>query len=479
MVGMSREYIVEKFISSCERLYSEDYLPYRYSARDVVPHDFRDYFSDEILSDSGKDWVANIVCLTSTPRALKHVLRLCLSSWKSLHGEISLKHLVIAHTLQVCAPEAFQFVFEHIGDLRSIGRKGYENAPEKKRDKLKDKFLGFISDSDWSVSAAEFLVSELFPGWGNPGSGKNGDIQGFQSSSPVDYWERFLFCGLKEGGVTDQSVFKIHSNLLDYIDRRNESESSLDLMVRDKDVSDRYEAIVAGGLDDSVSLSIFEEVIRYVIDCKLSLFSAHDIACFIPLWRAQIYGDKNLDDHVYDDRIFKLVSRAILYNFRLANEIYYYWRSRSSDDRGVEVSWRSDLIEFVKDEYSSNPSSFSSLLDPNFPYSCYHFSVLFSEHKYGGKGFFLDEWRWFFELILRAAEISPSVVVPHISIFLVERANRFDSKIEYVAIDGGVDKYWPDDRNRLRKILSLGLATEEYSEEVVAMVSAAREKIAW
>ena len=82
-------------------------------------------------------------------------------------------------------------------------------------------------------------------------------------------------------------------------------------------------------------------------------------------------------------------------------------------------------------------------------------------------------------MILRAAEISPSVVVPHISIFLVERANRFDSKIEYVAIDGGVEKYWPDDRNRLRKILSLGLETEEYSEEVVAMVSAAREKIAW
>lgn len=477
MVSISSEYIVEKFVFHCEEMYPEDHFAYKYSSRKYESYGFREYFSDELLSSSGGDWIESIVRLTYTPRALKHVLRLCLASWKILHGEISLKHLVIAHTLQVCAPEAFQFVFEHIGDLRSIGRKGYEKSHEIKRDKLREKFVSLISSVDWNVSAAEFLVSEIFPGWNSPGSDLQGDIQGFQFSSPSDYWERFISCGIKEGEVTDQQIFKMHSDLLGYINGGCACDSVLDLMVKDKEIAERYEVLIAGRLEDVTSLSIFEEIIRYVIDIKYHPSSAHDIACFIPLWRSQIYGGRTLDEDVYGKRVFGLVSRSALYDLRLANDIFYYWRSRDSGDRGREVFWWNDFVRFVRDKFISNPSSFSKLLDPNFPYSCYHFSVLFSQERYGGNGFRLKEWTWFFDLILRAAEVAPTVVLPHIAGFLVQRADRFDSKIEYVYVDGGLDKYWPDNVGRLQAVFSLDVQVDVYSPEVSAMVNAARDKI--
>jgi hypothetical protein len=70
-------------------------------------------------------------------------------------------------------------------------------------------------------------------------------------------------------------------------------------------------------------------------------------------------------------------------------------------------------------------------LDPDFPFSLFHFAVHFSTPDMGGSGFEAADWTWFGRLVLRAAEQAPRVILPQVAVFLVFQPDSFQPQLDF------------------------------------------------
>jgi len=335
---------------------------------------------------------------------------------------------------------------------------------------MREIFLRLTSNVDWDADAAEILIGEMFPGWRSPGVSGPAAVQGFQHFEPIDYWARFLK-GVSDK-CSDQSVLRYFNDVMGSLEDGSEK-VSLSALVFDVEFVRRFEHLLSQKIHARKALMIFIAVSRFIESIEDLAPSSKSVASFIPLWRLYIYSESIPEDE-HRSQIKDLAIHWLEIDLRYSNDIYYYWRSQSSENRSGVVEWRQDAISEFQRLYADNPGKLPAILDMNFPYASYHFSVLFSQPKYGGVDFSLENWNWFFRLLLDAAIIEPQVLLPHVATFLTERIDRFSDSIEYRVLPDNLEKYWPDNGQELLDAFKLSVRADSYSEEVKNMVLAVK-----
>jgi len=67
------------------------------------------------------------------------------------------------------------------------------------------------------------------------------------------------------------------------------------------------------------------------------------------------------------------------------------------------------------------------LFDKNYPYSIYHFAILYSENDQGGSGFIPEDWKWLANLLIDAANTQPQIVLPHLVTLIFKTEHTFEA----------------------------------------------------
>ena len=111
----------------------------------------------------------SLPALLRTPRTLKLALRRFDRTWDELHGEVDIDELLITSTLRVAAPETFNFLTAHSGELRTVSAppSGYGHGPDRGRQEaqetLRVAWQALVDARHPQLDDAATLVAKLFP----------------------------------------------------------------------------------------------------------------------------------------------------------------------------------------------------------------------------------------------------------------------------------------------------------------------------
>jgi hypothetical protein len=167
-------------------------------------------FIEQLVFAEDQKPIDNICKLVKTPRLLKIILRHCLKTWERLHGELDFDDLLVANVLRFAAPEAFDFMLGNCNELRCLLEDGVFKNRDERQKAVEEKWKSEFSKVTWDTYSAKQLIQFLFYGWKDPNRVIRKDIapQGFQTSLPIDYWDRFIRGELRTEEICDQEVLR-------------------------------------------------------------------------------------------------------------------------------------------------------------------------------------------------------------------------------------------------------------------------------
>ncbi len=151
------------------------------------------------------------ICLLRTPRALKHALRRTYQAWEVLHGEVDLDHLLGVNILRSGAPEAFDFLLRHWGDIQDDPSTSQFNRDgiTQFRERIIGEWRRVTADVEWDVRAASAIIRFLIPSAGEYlGEQRGSGVKRLQGIGHGRYWRRVVNEEIGPGEVRDQKVLK-------------------------------------------------------------------------------------------------------------------------------------------------------------------------------------------------------------------------------------------------------------------------------
>ena len=244
----------ESCIDSCKA------NPWRYPNERLMPHldqsdfalfrrrSFHPRHTTEVLEQASKpnrpgDWIA---LLPWTPRVLKLMLRHVEMKWATLKGEVNFTDLFIVQGLRFAAPEAYDFLAEHIDFIRTYERdKDDELTPAAKNgyppeafglmpsqprasrfEKLRCQWQKISNGAAWSPEIVARLIVYVLPRsyplfeLGDFVPSRRRNVQGIRFYAPTDYWRRVVTGRVKNNPFWDREV--LDQQVLDDIKKWDE-----------------------------------------------------------------------------------------------------------------------------------------------------------------------------------------------------------------------------------------------------------------
>ncbi|MBN1475060.1 MAG: hypothetical protein JW914_10615 [Syntrophaceae bacterium] len=412
--------------------------------------------------------------LLDNPRALKTTLRRTLQGWISLHGEIDFDTLLVARTIYTVSPEIYAFTNQNINGLRQLYHSDPFNSYSKDRiSEIRnglDKKWERVTSSNLKIEALNILIQFLFPGWKQGDFNKVKITQGVSQNEPTDYWKRLNVEEILENELRDQSVLLAIKKW--QAGKSGEVYNKLDLSHALLSVDGFAEKVEQLGqiLDGTEIRTLASEFFKIIIDKKE--YRSNKYPGFLQLWRLAL--DKPIDSH--EEWVSKEIIKVLPYNLQFANDIYYYWRSNERSEvrfKGHHQNLRKIIIDAAKNIYNTS-SALEKALHPNYPYSIYQFSILFSSQKEGDRGFDPSEWVWLSGILLEAAKTYPQIIIPELSFLIVSQDYDDNSKGNYTIRADVIDKMFVD-RQVLFKVISIDIDTSKLSNEAKAFVNFAQQ----
>jgi len=387
----------------------------------------------DLLAETRNDPIDNIIRLVKTPRLLKMIFRRTIHSWERLHGEIDFDDLLIANVIRFAAPQGFDFLLENYREIRGLERESILKDRDKRKGSLQEKWDAAANGVSWETTAVEELIAFLFPMWIiKPFFGGGVIPQGVRNSIPTDYWLRLNIEELGQMEVRDQET--LHAIVNWKKDANNVHFHGLSLseaLYVHKELNPKFEQFAQLFLNGQEFRKLGSSLFQIIIKEHGVKANADSCAGFISLWRLAIR--RPVDDREHTDWILNEIRVVLPKSFRFANDLYYYWKSNSESDVNLKKpcqELRELIIQEAKLLFQDSAERFINSLDPDFIYSVFHFVVLYSSMDQGGPGFNPMDWRWFAYLLVDAAKLAPSIVIPQIvNLLFREERRTFDDFI--------------------------------------------------
>jgi hypothetical protein len=411
--------VISEFRSACLKRYPDDIQLLTDRERDERFGHVLSEPSDYLYTIANQP-IDQLCRLLKAPRLLKTVLRQVLHIWDDLHGELDFDDLLVSMAIRFTAPEAFDFLLENFRAIRTFEREGVGNTKQERTKQIEAKW-GRLVNAEWDAATVKTLISFLFPMW-EPERirTRHGSPQGVAVAAPTDYWLRALAGSLSSGEIRDQEVLRAIKRWLTGVSNNHFRETTLAAALNEsEEFAAKFEQFAQRILDGQklrdLASTLFEDIL-----VKNGVTANHESGPgFIRLWRCAIR--KPIDTEAHRLWIEQEIARYFSRSLRFANDLYYYWRSnREMEIEGPRhfIELRQRVVERAKEIYQGDAEKLISVLDPSFMYSAFHFVVLFSSEKEGGPGFHAEDWKWFRDLLLQAAELAPETLIPQLAVFV-------------------------------------------------------------
>jgi KAP family P-loop domain len=421
-----------------------------------------------------------LLSLLRTPRTLKHTLRHTLNCWEQLKGEIDFDDLLITNVLRYGAPEAFDFLVEHVDGLRSHHKKP-DNARDKQAlarlgKRYRNLWRGTATNASWNESHALQLLFHLVPsamqlfGEDAPTTVSIAP-QSVRHREPNDYWRRILAEEIPKDELRDQDILQ----LIEQVNRGMSSKLALSL-VTDERCPKIWEHF-SNRIRSELLLPLAADVIRLVLQERGSAATG-DIEALVVIWRrANRRTDQLLNPK---DWLIEQVRIALPRSIRLCNDLYYYWASRSygivTFDERNDV--RRAVFETANEVFQSNGAPrLIEALDKGHPFALYH--LIFDTDQREPRSILCDakDWTWLGPAILDAVILQPDIIVPQLVCLVGKYSHVFthDGPKQHYEIDHAVvTDIFGDQSQAAYQALTHEVETE--STEYQLYLSAANEQ---
>jgi hypothetical protein len=144
--------------------------------------------------------------IITTPRELKHVIRIILDAWNHLYGEIDFDSLMAISIIRVCEPRVFAFISERVEFYKRVDT---ESDHWKARNaSVQEAYRNIVSDySARRQNAIVLLMSFTFPHYAY-----NDSPQGFKASLHRNVWRQYISLARSYPRTSDQAVLSAISD---------------------------------------------------------------------------------------------------------------------------------------------------------------------------------------------------------------------------------------------------------------------------
>ncbi len=446
----------------------------------AVSHKDREFqlgFRETPRSDG---FMYDLLGLLGVPRRLKHVLRRCRFAWESLKDEVDCDDLLLVHVLRECVPEAYAFVSNHLGSLRTAKNWPSRNelaldTPSDER-KLAEGWEQATEEITWDVSAAREVIMRLF----RVGEGEAGTWpQSVRIAQPTDYWARLHAEEIAPEEIRDQHVLRVIRAWQNGADNTKDNAKTLPELVLEKEGFVEKVEQFGGLLDGKKVRKLASDYFTLILQGRgerqphRPLENPEVYPGFIELRR--LAADKCQENEEWQDWIVGCIAQALQTDLRFANELFWYWLSPSKNRSQPTPEIRSKAIQAFNDAYRGKPEVLAKALDPDFPQGLSRFLVDFDRPQSGGTGFEPDEWKPLAQTMLDAAAMAPDKVVPQLACLLTEHQDIPDVGWRASVDEERTKGIFGDDLDRLARTLLRDLQTEPESPQAQASLVAARE----
>jgi hypothetical protein len=282
-----------------------------------------------------------LIHLLQRPRILKSALRRTWVAWQTLHGEVSLRDLLVWSTIVTVDSAASSFVREARHLL--VGEK---EDSRKEAEKLWGELRTAAAQD--AKTALWTLVQYLLP----PASRQSiSKPQGVKSDR---HWIRTVSGFMAADAVRDQTV------LHDFLAFKTGGNSEpLVNGLFDSRYGDAFETLYEARLSDRVAMGVEEAmdlatlVFRNLRETGVSATLDRAPGVF-SLWRVMKKGERHYDRDAYATWVAAEITAAALVGMKLATEIEYYWAGKYTPAEGeASATVRQHVIQWAEHNLSA------------------------------------------------------------------------------------------------------------------------------
>lgn len=475
---------------------SKDERDKQWGPESILPFDL-----DVLHSETGgRDRpVFAIPKLLTGPRLLKQSLRRTWQAWQNLRGEIDFDDLLMVNVLRFAAPEAFDFVHNYIYKLRIAEGGKISNVIEKrvgaacesmnmggKSDSgpdMKVLWDNNVKDITWNIAAAYNLIEAIFPGITNWDTNKTLGPQCIgRESNSTDYWVRLNAEELSNNEIQDQQILlAIDKWKQDKESNVHQEHTLAEAMLNVEGFAEKVEQFGCQ-LNGQQLKELAQQYFDLIRDeAKQSKNINHSEkgtdSGFLALSNLIVkYGGKDLDGEWVKDEI----ANTLPVSLELANDIhrfYYEVFYRLSQKPQEHMNY---IVKKAEEIYEDIPT-FVKVLEQAERDCIFRFINYWNKLENNKIDF--SQWSWLGNVLLRAAEENPLVIIPQIVHFVVKQ-KEYDTGGRPEKLHDDNTSIWTMFEGDKRKVMEL-LSGQEiditcFSEEDRNIIQFAQDKArAW
>ncbi|MCE5331864.1 MAG: hypothetical protein LLF95_06965 [Bacteroidales bacterium] len=439
----------------------------------------QEYDVATMLGVEVNDPITVITKLLNNPRTLKSTLRHSLHSWDSLHGEIDFDDLLAARVIYTVAPEAFAFINEYRSKLMYFDAESTSDRTRKQQEENRKKLETVWQNvkGSWNSELVKTLIDFLFTGWVKDNFYKGNIPQGVIHYRPTDYWGRLNRETLYADEIPDQIILHaLNSWKVNHNETVYQEFSLSEAIFRINGFVKKFEYF--GNLLDGHDIrALAQELFELIRKDGGEIPKDAHYHGFIELWRLSL--DKPIDGH--NEWILGEIKKAIPVSLRFANELYYYWRNQDHPSISTRIQTpilRNGFIEATRQVYENNSQALIEALDPAYMYSIHHFMIYYSEATGGGSGFNPNDWKWLIDVLLKAAEANPQVVIPQLVTLLSNEDSTFGAGFLYSLNEERLNSLFGNEKTMVLKLLAMKIDISMFDEREKNRIEFVRQEAA-
>jgi hypothetical protein len=423
-------------------------------------------------------WQIALCELLNQPRLLKHALRRVLDAWPRLHGEVNFDQLISIAALRVAAPEAFQFFCDRFHLFASAMKSDTSSLAASAKTNFKENLIcewkNVCAAGQFDINSVASLLKHIYPMTAAVTgiSAVHAVVrQSMQSTRRRDVFARRLFTERPNPGeVRDQHILRLmQAAASDANALRKLAETITD----SQSASDAFE--------DFADAVMFESELQLLTEVYAIIRERHGVradrdACpgfFAPWRRITDNRPKGFEDWLAAELV-----KCIPGHLRLLTNIYYFWLGTNKHSREERTRARQAIIESVKTAWkAASPEAIAAGFDPTFPYVLFHL-VFTSDFEQPDAVPFskIEDWIWSGPILLKASQLHPEIILPHILIALNDDEKRGREIPKYAFQRDRLLKWFGDESGKLLSLIASGFAIHpEMPEQVKYLINLGKE----